>query len=556
MKVINPLLYRPPILPEETLPSYLYRLAEANLLSPGQLDALIKSYLGKHDNVKRLLRGDSIDLLAKLTNLEAYKIFWASEHSLVSLLEDLDEMSETVTLDSGFSFPLLTENATSTHLRPISRAQFCPYCLKETIYQRRAWRLKKVAACIQHECLLIDRCPNCKSYLSENDIFTATCRKCLNPLAAAVALDLSSDQNGLDTQRLLYFWLNAGGHICLPLPPIFSRDLYLLASQMTETILKIRHGLEGLHPFPSLNTPYNWKNRAPSPRHTYIVWATAIRAMYEWPINFHQFLENRTNADISGYSAGTLIRKCWWLSGWLLQWPLEKNPVIHEAISVYLHDNFCWGYTQTKSNIRNALRAADMTSSFPAFSGKFMWVRESIALRLLKIRPELVKQLTQAGLIRENPKTSKLKDPLLSREDILEIYHRWEEGIPLSDVGLVLHISRELAHKLLDARILMAAERKSGADQDGYLDKSSVNYLISRLNYKPRLRNVAKSAFYNLEEACEILAPSGYDDLVLIQLALDKTIPALLWSGNTLGDILFQRKAIRKLAENKSKLTY
>lgn len=548
MNEIKPLLYRPPLLPEETLPSYLYRLAAANLLSPFQLETLISGHLKKHDNVSRLLQGESIDVLAKLTNLESYKIFWASEHSLVTLIEDLDDIDETVTLESGFSFPLLTEKTVTVHLRWVAHAQFCPFCLREAAYQRRAWRVKKVAACIHHECLLVDQCPGCNRYLLEHEIIKATCRNCLYPLADATTLDLSCDQDGLDTQRLLYFWLNAGPHIRLPLPPIPPRFLYLLASQMMDTILKIRHGLEGLHPVPHLKTPYIWKENQPSSKYAYVLWATAIKAMLNWPANFHRFLENRGDADISGYSSGASVRKGWWLSGWLQQWPKEKNQIIHDGIATFLHDNYCWGYVQERRSIRDATSVSKITPSFPAFTSNFVWARESIALRLLNVRPELFRQLVHGGLIRGNAKTLNIKDPLISREDVLKVYDRWEKGIPLDDVEPAMHISRDLAYKLVNASILDSVDRNT---QDGgsecLLEKGSVNRLISTLSYKPAHRDLSKSAFYSLDEACNLLAPFGYDEVQLFQLALEKHIPALLWKNNTLGDILFQRKAIRAL---------
>ncbi|MCC6607211.1 MAG: TniQ family protein [Anaerolineae bacterium] len=552
MKEIKPLLYRPPILPEETLPSYLYRLASANLLSPNQLEALIVSHLKTQDNVKRLLRADSIDVLAKLTGLEPYKIFWASEHSLVTLLEDLDDQGlyETVTLDSGFSFPLLTLNATSAHLRWVSFSQFCPYCLREAAYQRRAWRVRKVAACIHHQCLLVDQCPNCQSYLLEQDIIKATCRNCLYPLAEAAAFDLSCDQEGLASQRLLYFWLNAGPQVRLHLPLVTPRLLYLLASQMIETTLKVRHGLEGLHPIPSINTPYTWREHGPSSKHAYVLWATAIKAMLDWPVNFHQFLEHRVNADISGYSSGTSIQKSKWLSGWLKQWPEEKNQLIHEGIASYLYDNFSWEDTQSRRDIHHALRVNKMTPSFPAFSSNFMWVRESNALRLLNVRSELVRQLIHAGLIRANAKTLNHKDPLIAREDVLKIYEQWVKGIPLDYAEPALHISKELAQYLVEAGILETVHSDEQNTSEYLLDKVALSNLLDSLYYKTSRRYLANASFYSLTEAVNILKPVGYDEPKLLQTALENRIPAILWRGNTLGDVLFQRKAIRELKDS------
>ncbi len=553
MSEIRPLLVRPPILPEETLPSYLYRLAGANLLSQHQFKALLNSCLKENDNVNGLLRGDTCNVLAQLTNLESYKIFWASKHSIATLVEDLDDTYDTVTLDSGFSFPLLTEKAANLHIRKAGRSQFCPECLREAAYQRRAWRARKIAACIHHECLLVDQCPRCDGYFSDYDIITATCSNCQYHLEDATALDLSDDQDGLDTQRLLYFWLNAGPYNHLPLPPIPNRILYLLASQMMDTTLKVRREISGLHPFPSLNTPYNWKSwkrHAPSSKHTYVLWATAIRAFFNWPFNFHQFLEHRALADYMSYSSNMLIRMSWRQTRWLKQWPPEKNQLVHQALADFLYHNSCWGYAQNDSGKRDAVFVKEITPSFPAFTSSFEWVRESMVVRLLNVRTNLIKSLVQAGLIRCLAKTAKLKDPLVSREDVLAFHKKWQQGIPLSDVMPALHISRELACHLVNAGLLKPAENMAEADGAiGGLDKASVNSLIDDLYWLATARKFTSASFYSLNQTCRILGQSHCDKLELFQLALEKKIPALLRKGETLGDIMFRKRSIRLLAK-------
>lgn len=555
MKEINPLLYRPPLLPEETLPSYLHRLSAANLLSRYQFQALLNTYLGERDNVNGLLRGETCDVLAQLTNLESYKIFWASKHSIAMLLEDLDDTYDTVTLDSGFSFPLLTESAANKHIRKGVRAQYCPKCLQEALYQRRAWRVRKVAACIRHECLLVDQCPICNSHFTDQDIITATCRNCQHPLNDTRAFDLSDDQDGLDTQRLLYFWLNAGPHIHLPLPPIPSRILYLLASQVVDTTLKTRHEMGGLHPFPKLEVPYNWNGenrKVPSSTHIYVLWATAIRALFNWPINFHQFLEQRGLADYISYSSNMLIRMSWRLTTWLKQWPPEKNQMVHQAFVDYLHHNFCWGHVQKNSGKRDADFIAEITPSFPAFTSDFEWVRESMAVRLLNIPPELIKALVKGGLIRGQTKTAKLTDPLISREDVLKIYKKWEKGIPLSDVEPALRISEELACSLVDLGYLKPAEDMAEANgMIGGLEKASVINLLNELIWRSKSPRTKHTSYYSLSQVCQVFGQSNCNQPELFQIAFQKKLPFILPRNKTLGEILFHKKSIRTLAKYK-----
>lgn len=49
--------------------------------------------------------------------------------------------------------------------RPDARA-YCAVCLRISPYWRRVWLLRPYAACVEHSCLLIVKCPNCSSRLS------------------------------------------------------------------------------------------------------------------------------------------------------------------------------------------------------------------------------------------------------------------------------------------------------------------------------------------------------------------------------------------------------
>lgn len=46
--------------------------------------------------------------------------------------------------------------------------QFCPACLREgeQIYYRRIWRVSFYTVCVQHRCMMLDRCPECGSGIS------------------------------------------------------------------------------------------------------------------------------------------------------------------------------------------------------------------------------------------------------------------------------------------------------------------------------------------------------------------------------------------------------
>lgn len=60
----------------------------------------------------------------------------------------------------------------------LSKPKVCPDCLSEYPYCRRVWELSAVTACLKHQCLLIDECPNCGKHLPwpRNKVLVCTCK--------------------------------------------------------------------------------------------------------------------------------------------------------------------------------------------------------------------------------------------------------------------------------------------------------------------------------------------------------------------------------------------
>lgn len=45
------------------------------------------------------------------------------------------------------------------------RARICPLCVKRKKYARSSWQLRPICGCVEHSCVLLDRCPACAAQL-------------------------------------------------------------------------------------------------------------------------------------------------------------------------------------------------------------------------------------------------------------------------------------------------------------------------------------------------------------------------------------------------------
>lgn len=100
---------------------------------------------------------------------------------------------------------------------PLSWSRFCPACIRETVGRwRLSWRLGWSFACLDHNCLLVDVCPQCGSHQRSTQLYRSvpspTACRCGHPLNAAPALQLLGDDHSfLWAQRGLYDLIDNGG---------------------------------------------------------------------------------------------------------------------------------------------------------------------------------------------------------------------------------------------------------------------------------------------------------------------------------------------------------
>lgn len=150
-----PIRYKP--LPDELLSSWLVRLAHGhglkvqtfcNLIFGNRLQVWNRDIdrLGPDWLVNELSARTGTPLeIAHRTTLRAYEGLLYPQFKLSGVLQWILTLKMYHRKHEGFGL------------------QYCPLCLREESepYFRRSWRVAFNTVCVQHQCMLLDRCPNC-----------------------------------------------------------------------------------------------------------------------------------------------------------------------------------------------------------------------------------------------------------------------------------------------------------------------------------------------------------------------------------------------------------
>ncbi|MBS1174046.1 MAG: hypothetical protein H6R05_177 [Burkholderiaceae bacterium] len=148
-----------PLLPDEIFSSWLVRVAFANGLEPMALTGSLwaKSRLWTID-IDRHLSQSQIATIAEYSGMSQQQI----SKSLLPCVSD------KYTTNIGTKEPAIAPWILALGSRSRKRyggMQYCPKCLAEDeiSYFRINWRFAWHTCCLKHSCVLLDRCPHCKS---------------------------------------------------------------------------------------------------------------------------------------------------------------------------------------------------------------------------------------------------------------------------------------------------------------------------------------------------------------------------------------------------------
>ncbi|MCM3410176.1 TniQ family protein [Metabacillus litoralis] len=159
------LLILPPPYIDESLGGYILRLTERN-------DYPNTNYIYSFLNTNQKLANNPYKLDIVNTELDQLSILLnIKKDILISMLIPFKEINSSTSLVSN-------DYQTHTHSKFFSlNNRICPQCLKESGYIKKYWDIFFVTTCSEHNCLLIDECPNCNKKVKYNrkSIFECRC---------------------------------------------------------------------------------------------------------------------------------------------------------------------------------------------------------------------------------------------------------------------------------------------------------------------------------------------------------------------------------------------
>lgn len=296
----NALIRRSPLLPHESLASLLVRLGMLNFYDPPTIIyQLCLESLPAHSR-RRLAAPRTLTLftrIAALTKLPLNDLYRATAHRFAEVLTPPDDMLETLELPDVGMVPVLGDLVVQRNIRVEAAGQWCPVCLQEQPYYRLHWQPIAVAACLQHECLLVHRCGTCAYPVPVRQIMEAVCRRCGADLRTTPTVSVSGDSWGLTTQNIIQAWLMNGvtpatethGLPTQPLRTLFRvLDGFRFAASVAEPTWPHLHRLPGM---PSAWTRVPDTRAHPTPLQSYYLYATAMKGLVDWPHGFVTWLK-------------------------------------------------------------------------------------------------------------------------------------------------------------------------------------------------------------------------------------------------------------------------
>lgn len=394
----HPLLCRPQLLPGESLSSFLVRLANINNYEPRTLSQIVRE--SNSSWAKKLgcpTQAYLFERIAALVCLEPIEVYRATVHHFAPVLTPPENNFETLEISHGSSVPLLARSTSISNIRPEYAGQFCPLCLEEGAYHRLIWMPIASAVCLQHNCLLVNSCPQCGNPVKVADVVEVRCHKCKASLTTAKRISIDSDDFGLFTQCTIQKWLKEGHSLSsakYPLPQQMPRNLYYLVFGLERSLMYINPDWPLLHganiPPYSASLP-EAKARILTPLQSFCLFATAFKGLIDWPNGFNSFLTAfrncqtiiKNNAKGLAGELGTLYER------WLCRgWKLSSLEFVQEAFDQYLIENHT-----SLSSTKLLTRCRDK----PDFAEKLDYLSVSEAAKLVSTSIEKLKLLIKLG---------------------------------------------------------------------------------------------------------------------------------------------------------------
>jgi len=463
--LLLPLLVRRPLWPDESLYSYLIRLADLNRYPLSGLLSLGLAYeteTGRRlDNAFYPKRPQTYARLAGLTQLSPAALYRATPHRFATLLALSRKTVKTIAIPGDGERPALTDQRAYT-LRSERQAQFCPRCLHEAAYHRLWWTPVFVLVCLRHQCLLAARCPGCGQEVSLAEVVKAECRRCRAELTETPVQSVQDDRFGLFVQQTLKSWLEgrspAPGAWTASLAPQPPAALYYLAVRLMMGLLR------EMQPTSRWTTPQLCKRLKPDV--VYALWTRAFRALVCWPEGLYEFMEAQTVEGLlrgCGPAVADLNGRFQFRPSLLI----GRNLVFARLSAAEANPDLRWRQPD------HCRRAGD-TQAIARHLADFPYMTIGAAARTLGAPQIMVQRLVLLGRLRGAPEQGEVL-----RADVLKLVSRWRQPMTLPEAGALTGLAPAQLRGLMERGMIQRLRSRPGVKSTQLVRDSVCEFMLA-----------------------------------------------------------------------------
>ncbi len=537
----KPLLQRSPLFPGETLQSLLTRLT---LLNHYPSLAVLEEVLQFHwpDSLDAPSSSSAFERLEQMTDIPAMDLLMASDHGLTPALPPTKKnKKQTLSLIQEAMQWIPEPQVQDFH--PAKASWYCPKCLEEEAYQRLSWRPAAMAACLQHGCLLLDRCPNCQQAVSILGLVLARCPKCQADLRQAETISVAEDRWGWTAQATILGWRTntslADPGYGWPEQP--SALLCSLAEGLAVGALFLSESLPS-HPLkpakPLKLYRLNDVRLHALPAEIFWAYSRALEFMSNWPDEFRTFLCLAAPEPESNLLSNLGLFYSYWIP---TRWKHLDYSFIQEALGDFQRDRSWF---------------AQMAPSLPvSFAQAPYFARLKEAAAILNIPENALIRLGQIDLVTEiSSPNEKLTTRFYRRNDLRGLKQSWMQPLSLQEASYWLGFSPETTLRLTKERVLkMIPVSKVNM----HFAKNDVANLISKVDNCTLVVDGMDDDLVSLADAAQQLSCVRFDEARLIQLVVSHKLRSWRSSAQqkswACNEISFTRKNLDMLMSQNAK---
>lgn len=527
-----PLLRRTALLPNESLASLLERLTQMNFYENcGLLQAVGRERLAAvqiEDNLVQPARLETFQQLACLTRLSLDELYDASDQRFADWLVPLGQTAKQIPWPENSTRSRLESHWAQDHLRPNGMSPFCPMCLKAGAYQRLSWVPNAAAICLEHLCLLTDRCHRCWHRTTAADLVNRRCLNCKADLRRATRISIAHDSLGIRSQQILQAWFNVAAvptdvieacHLPPHPPQVLYRALHVLARELMAgqaEWVNLPRPLNGLAN--SIAAAIDTRRRL-IPEQAYFLYRSAFAGLLDWPEGFHRWLDAYGGWDASTPQAPTRLKCLTRLQRDCLSSDWQTSPlafVQRELLDYVL-----------KRDLPLAPSVVKHLKEVPWFIERTgLWTEERTAQCLDLSVADLRRFYPNGSLADCYWPRSRPHAPRFKQAAVLAVQQRWATGWSLKDTASWLGLKPAEVLRLVELGLLPMAGEWTGDEQQGLFNRQVVKAFFAQVVACLEPYPEPRRDLILLTPALDEVSDRGVDTAVLLQCVLTGLLPA------------------------------